>query len=132
MDPKGFYGVRVPPADESEDSCLSDSDTEYSPGTHSAPSTEETDSGTDIDEDESNEPSSSIPRSVLWKRESEPRSCHPSWEDSLPDPPAETKAPIGYFCYFFDDGVLGLITEQSNLCSSEECKQAAVPVVSRA
>lgn len=47
MDPKGFYGVRVPPAEESEDSCLSDSDTdEYSPSTYFALPTEESDSET--------------------------------------------------------------------------------------
>lgn len=44
-----------------------------------------------------------------------PRSCCPQWEDSLPDPPVEPKAPIDYFRYFFDDELLSEISDQSNL-----------------
>lgn len=44
-----------------------------------------------------------------------PRACHPQWEDCLPDPPDEPKAPIEYFRDFFDDKLRAEITEQSNL-----------------
>lgn len=45
MDPARFYGTRVPPVDDSEDSCLSDSDSEYSPDLEPSAPTEE--SGSD-------------------------------------------------------------------------------------
>ncbi|KAH8038453.1 hypothetical protein HPB51_001568 [Rhipicephalus microplus] len=36
MDSRRFYGIRVPPVEDSEDSCLSDSDSDYSPDTEDA------------------------------------------------------------------------------------------------
>nr|XP_054919907.1 uncharacterized protein LOC126516557 isoform X2 [Dermacentor andersoni] len=117
MDTRRFYGIRVPPVEESEDSCLSDSDSEYSPDTvHAAPSDQSGQSGSDTDEEgETEEPSTSSARSFLWKQVNHPRTCHPQWEDGLPDPPDEPKAPIAYFRYFFDDKLLEEITDQSNL-----------------
>lgn len=61
------------------------------------------------------ETSTTSGRSFLWKQVTHPRSCLPQWEDTLPDPPDEPKAPIEYFRYFFDDELLDAITEQSNL-----------------
>lgn len=46
MDPARFYGTRVPPVDDSEDSCLSDSDSEYSPDLEPSAPTEESGSDT--------------------------------------------------------------------------------------
>ncbi|KAH8026442.1 hypothetical protein HPB51_020426 [Rhipicephalus microplus] len=36
MDSRRFYGIRVPPVEDSEDSCLSHSDSDYSPDTEDA------------------------------------------------------------------------------------------------
>lgn len=48
MDPARFYGIRVPPVDDSEDSCLSDSDSEYSPHQeHAAPADQSGQYGSD-------------------------------------------------------------------------------------
>ncbi|KAH9371110.1 hypothetical protein HPB48_015675 [Haemaphysalis longicornis] len=114
MDPARFYGTSVPPVDDSEDSCLSDSDSEYRPYLEPSAPTEE--SGSDAeDEDDVEETSTPSGRSFRWKQVTHPRSYLPQWEDSLPDPPDEPKAPIEYFRYFFDDEVLDAIAEQSNL-----------------
>ncbi|KAL3187662.1 hypothetical protein MRX96_024701 [Rhipicephalus microplus] len=97
MDSRRFYGIRVPPVGDSEDSCLSDSDSDYNPDTEdAAPADQSGQSGRDTDdEDETQEPSTSSARSFLWKRVNHARTCQPQWEDSSPDPPDEPKAPIG-------------------------------------
>ncbi|KAL3223997.1 hypothetical protein MRX96_027064 [Rhipicephalus microplus] len=70
MDSRRFYKIRVPPVEDSEDSCLSDSDSDYSPDTEDAARADQSGqywSDTD-DEDGTQELSTSSARSFLWKR----------------------------------------------------------------
>ncbi|KAL3181589.1 hypothetical protein MRX96_036706 [Rhipicephalus microplus] len=96
-----------------------------------APADQSGQSGSDTDDkDETQEPSTSSARSFLWKRVNHARTCQPQWEDSLPDPPDEPKAPIEYFRYFFDDKLLSEIRDQSNLYAVQKNANKALRLTS--
>ncbi|XP_067014647.2 uncharacterized protein [Anabrus simplex] len=152
MDPKRVYAIkqttskqinahiktRIPPADQSDDSCLSDTvdnGDEYLPtstGDVSSPDDDShsSDSDTDNTTKNSNEVQTAnsgtrnaganipVKRPILWKTvpASQSPKSEPTWNGSLPEGDC-VPTPIEYFHTFFDDSILEHIVEQSNLFS---------------
>ncbi|KAM4550617.1 piggyBac transposable element-derived protein 2-like isoform 1-T1 [Fundulus diaphanus] len=119
--------TRVPPV-ESDDSCLSDSD---SSDEDNRPKPGD-DTSSDEDSDANNEPP---PRTsatgastklrmwqkLVWEKVQQQNSAKdvPIWRGSLPSA-AETREPIQYFRDFFDADLMNTIVQQSNLYYTQE------------
>ncbi|XP_064463589.1 piggyBac transposable element-derived protein 3-like [Ornithodoros turicata] len=133
MDTQSFYGrrrqpcqTRLPPEQDSDDSCLSDSDddVDYIPPDESNAQCEEASEGEEDDDDDNSEEAAHTSKGgkprLNWSRVSAFRHHSiPKWKGSIQEND-DVRSAVDYFRGFFDDSLIKLIVTQSNLSAVQK------------